>query len=63
VRDGNQLIDASSAACGPSSIIPIGATQKNFPYTGTVYQFDPMIFHHPDNKFDLDDAEAKLFSF
>ncbi len=52
----------SSAACGPSSTIPIGATQQNFPCTGTVYQFDPMIFYNPDNEFDLDDAEAKLFT-
>jgi hypothetical protein len=28
IRDGNQLIDVSSAACGSSSIIPIGATQQ-----------------------------------
>jgi hypothetical protein len=26
VRDGNQLIDVSSSACGPSSTIPIGST-------------------------------------
>jgi hypothetical protein len=26
VRDGNQLIDVSSAACGLSSTIPIGST-------------------------------------
>jgi hypothetical protein len=26
MRDGNQLIDVSSAACGSSSTIPIGAT-------------------------------------
>jgi hypothetical protein len=62
MRDCNHLIDVSSAACGPSSTIPIGATHQNLPYTGTVYQFDPMIFHHPNNEFDLDDAEAKLFS-
>jgi hypothetical protein len=36
VRDANQLIDVSSAACGPSSTILIGATQQNFRYTGTV---------------------------
>jgi hypothetical protein len=62
MRKGNQLIDVSSAACRPSSTIPIGAIQQKFPYTGTVFQFDLMIFHHPDNKFDLDDEEAKLFS-
>jgi hypothetical protein len=62
VRDGNQLIDVSSAACGPSSTILIGATQQNFLYTGTVYQFDPMISHNTHNEFDLDDVEVKLFS-
>jgi hypothetical protein len=61
IRDGNQLIDVSSAACGSSSTIPIGATQQNFPYTGTVYQFDPMLFYNPNHKFDIDNAEAKLF--
>jgi hypothetical protein len=30
VRDGNQLIDVSSAACGPSSTILIGSTQHHF---------------------------------
>jgi hypothetical protein len=62
VRDGNQLIDVSSAACGSSSTIPIGSTQQNFPYAGTVYQFDPMLFYNPDQEFDIDDAEAKLFA-
>ncbi len=62
MRDGNQLIDVSSTACGPSSTILIGATQRNFPYTSTVYQFDPIIFYHTNNKFILDDVDAKLFS-
>jgi hypothetical protein len=62
VRDGNQLIDVSSAACGPLSTIPIGSTQQNFPYAGTMYQFDPILFHNPDQEFDIDDAEAKLFA-
>jgi hypothetical protein len=56
VRDGNQLIDVSSTACGSSSTIPIGSTQQN---AGTVYQFDPMLFYNPDQEFDIDDAEAK----
>ncbi len=34
IRDSNQLIDVSSAACGSLSTIPIGATQQKFPYTG-----------------------------
>jgi hypothetical protein len=62
VRDGNQLIDVSSAACGSSSTIPIGSTQQHFPYAGTMYQFDPMLFYNPDQKVDIDDAEAKLFA-
>ncbi len=62
MRDGNQLIDASSAACGSSSTIPIGSTQQNVPYAGTVYQFDPILFYSPNHKFDIDDAEAKLFA-
>ena len=61
MRDGNQLIDVSSAACGSSSTIPIGSTQYHFPYAGTVYQFDPMLLYNPDPEFDIDDAEAKLF--
>ncbi len=62
MRDGNQLTDMSSAACGSSSTIPIGFTQQNFPYAGTVYLFDPMLFYNPDHKFDIDDAEVKLFA-
>jgi hypothetical protein len=62
MRDGNQLIYVSSAACGSSSTIPIGAKQQNFPCTGTVNQFDPMLFYTPYHEFDIDDAEAKLFA-
>ncbi len=62
MRDGNQLIDVSSAACGQSSTIPIGSTRQNFPYAGTLYQFDPMLFYNPDQEFDIDDAEVKLFA-
>ncbi len=61
VRDGNQLIDVSSAACGSSSTIPIGPTQQHFSYVGTMYQFDSMLFYNPDQEFDIDDVEAKLF--
>jgi hypothetical protein len=60
MRDGDQLIDVSSATCGSSLTIPIGATQQKFPCTGTVYQFDPMLFYNPNHKFDVDDVEAKL---
>ncbi len=62
VRDGNQLIDVSSAACGPSFTIPTGSTRQHFPYTGTMYQFDPILYHNPDEEFDIDVAEAKLFA-
>ncbi len=62
VRDGNQLIDVSSAAWGAGSTIPIGLTWKHSPYTGTVYQFVPILFHNPDQEFGIDDAEAKLFA-
>jgi hypothetical protein len=37
IMDGDQMIDVSSAACGESSTIPVGATQQTFPYLGTVY--------------------------
>ncbi len=62
MRDGDQLIDVSSAARGADSTIPIGSTQQHFPYTGPVYQFDPILFHNPDQEFDIDDVEAKLFA-
>jgi hypothetical protein len=64
ILDGNQMIDVSSAACGESSTIPVGATQQTFPYPGTVYQLDPLIFQpDKDNKeFDLHNAEVKLHS-
>ena len=51
-------IDISSAACGSSSSIPIGARQCDFPYTGTKYQFDTQLFHDSDDtKFNLEDIE------
>ncbi len=62
MRDGDQLIDVSFAAWGADSTIPIGSTPQHFPYTGTAYQFDPILFHNPDQEFDIDGAEAKLFA-
>jgi hypothetical protein len=62
LRDGNQLIDVWSAARGLSSTIPIGSTQQHFPYAGTMYQFHPILFHNPDQEFDIDDAEVKQFA-
>jgi hypothetical protein len=62
VRDGNECIDVSSAVRGELSTIPISSTRQQFPYTGTMYQFDPSLFHNPDQEFDIDDAKAKLFA-
>ncbi len=62
VRDGNKFIDVSSAACSESSTIPLGSTRQHFPYTVTMYQLDPSLFHIPDQEFDIDDVEAKLFA-
>jgi hypothetical protein len=62
VRDGDQLIDVSPAARGADSTIPIGLTRQHVPCTGTVYQLDPILFHNPDQEFDFDDVEAKLFA-
>jgi hypothetical protein len=28
-----------------------------------MYQFDPGLFHNPDQEFDIDGAEAKLIAF
>ena len=64
IKDGDQIIDVSSAACGELSSIPVGATQQTFPYPGTMYQLDPLLFQ-PDNdnkEFDLDNAESQLYS-
>jgi hypothetical protein len=52
----------SSAARDELSTISIGSTQQQFPYTGTMYRFDPRLFHIPDQEFDINDAEAKLFA-
>jgi hypothetical protein len=41
VRDGDEI---SSAAQGTSSTVPCGATQQTFPYPGTAFRFDPVIF-------------------
>jgi hypothetical protein len=27
-----------------------------------MYQFDPILFHNPDQEFDIDDAKSKLFA-
>ncbi len=62
VRDGDELIDISSAAQGQSSTVPCGATQQTFPYPGTAYRFDPVIFNGETTKFDINEAEKQLLS-
>jgi hypothetical protein len=62
VRDGDEMIDISSAAQGKSSNFPCGATQQPFPYPGTAYRFDPVIFHGETTKFDINEAEKQLLS-
>ncbi len=44
VRDDNERIDISSAAQGPLSTVPCGATQQTFLYPGTAYRFDPLVY-------------------
>ena len=61
VKEGDMCIDISSAACGSSSSVPIGAKQRDFPYTGTKYQFDTQFFHDCDGT-NLDDYEKKIFA-
>jgi hypothetical protein len=62
VRDGDEMIDISSAAQGKSSPVPCDATQKTFPYPGTAYRFDPVIFHGENTEFDINEAETQLLS-
>jgi hypothetical protein len=60
VRDGDEMIDISSAAQGTSSTVPCCATQQTFPYPGIVYRFDPVIFHGNNTEFDINEAEKQL---
>jgi hypothetical protein len=62
VRDGDQMIDISSAAHGTSSTVPHSTTQIIFPFPGTAYRFDPSIIHWNDTKYDVNDAKEKLLS-
>jgi hypothetical protein len=62
VRDGNKMIDISSAAQGPLSTVPYGATQHTFYYPGTAYRFDPLIFHGNTTEFDVNEAEKHFFA-
>jgi hypothetical protein len=56
------MIDISLAAKGMSSTVPKGAQQQTFPDPGTVYWFDPFIFHGQDTEFDIDKAEKQLYA-
>jgi hypothetical protein len=62
VRHGDEMIDISSAAQRKSSTVPCGATQQTFPYPGTAYRFDLMIFHGENTEFDINEAEKQLLS-
>jgi hypothetical protein len=62
VRDGDEMIDISSASQGKLSTVPCGATQQTFPYPGTAYGFDPVIFHGDTTEFDTKEAEKQLLS-
>jgi hypothetical protein len=57
VRDGDKMIDISSAAQGKLSTVPCGAIQQTFLYPGTAYRFDPMIFHGDTTEFDINEPE------
>jgi hypothetical protein len=56
------MIDISSAAQGTSSTVSCGATQQTFPYPGTAYRFDPVIFHGENTEFDINEAAKQLLS-
>ncbi len=62
VRDGDEMIDFTSAAQGKSSTVPCGATQQTFLYPGTAYRFDPVIFHGDTTEFDMNEAEKQRLS-
>jgi hypothetical protein len=62
VRDGDEMIDISSAAQEKSSTVPCDSTQQTFPYPGIAYRFDPVIFHGDITEFDINEAEKQLLS-
>jgi hypothetical protein len=62
VRDGDKTIDISSAAQGPLSTVPCGATQQTFPYSGSAYRFGLLIFHSDTTEFDVNGAEKQLLA-
>jgi hypothetical protein len=52
-RDGDEMIDISSASQGKSYTVPSGATQQTFPYAGTAYRFHQVISHGENTEFDI----------
>jgi hypothetical protein len=62
VRDGDEMIDISSDAQGKSSTVSCGATQQTFPYSGTTYRFDPVIFHGEVTELDINETEKQFLS-
>jgi hypothetical protein len=57
VRERDVMIDISLAAKGMSSTVSKVTQQQTFPYPGTLYWFDPCIFHGQDTELDLNEAE------
>jgi hypothetical protein len=62
VRDGDEMIDISSAAEEKLSTVPCGATQQTFTYPGTAYRIDPVIFYCDTTEFDINEAVKQLLS-
>jgi hypothetical protein len=56
------MIDISSATKGMSSTVSKGAQQQTFPYPGTVYWFDPLIFYGQNTEFDINESEKQLYA-
>jgi hypothetical protein len=61
VRDGDEMIEISSVAQGKSSTVPCDGTQKTFPYPGTAYRFDLVIFHGENTELIINEAEKPSF--
>ena len=57
VKEGDVMIDISSAAKGMSSSVPVGAQQPIVPYPGTFYRFDPCLFYGQNTALVLDQSE------
>ncbi len=57
VKEGDLMIDISSAAKGMSSSVPVGAQQQILSYPGNFNRFDPCLFYGQNTDLDLDQAE------